>query len=453
MATANRKREAANHAATEEVVLGRDSDPVLRHRLVPVGSFAMTRSGQSFEPTGDATVRDTAYAALSNLATVLRLADEGRIKCSEKTKRPNAASIAMLTGSLDGGDFYGACVDEPIAAFAWPLLLQAGGLAALSGTRLQPTARGRAVMASPSYAALGAMWTKWLTKALIDEFSRIESIKGQRTAATLTAAAKRRSAVALGLAELPTGEWIEIDDVFRALRRCGELKIARGERAVWKLYLEDPQYGSMGYDGFGTWSVLEGRYALCVMFEYAATLGLLDVAYCDPEGARTDYHQCWGADDYGYLSRYDGLTAVRVNALGAAAFHGRPIDGLGLPDLPPSAVADNGGAVRKKAPTGGATHSPGARARAAADRKIVSALADPAALRLFAALATAAGVDRSDEQTVTRHGLTATGLASANGLTTDDIEQAAASLLSAGLIETDADSPAGWRLNPGAFCA
>lgn len=412
----------------------------------------MTRSGQSFEPTGDAIVRETARAALSNLATVLRLADEGRIKCSEKTKRPNAASVTLLTASLDGGDFYDGSVDEPIAAFAWPLLLQAGGLAALSGTRLQPTARGRAVMAAPDYAALGALWTKWLTKAPIDEFSRVESIKGQRKAATLTAAAKRRSAVALGLTGLPTGEWIEIDDAFRTLRRSRELKIARSERAVWNLYLEDPQYGSMGYDGFGTWNVLEGRYALCVMFEYAATLGLLDVAYRDPEGARTDYHQCWGADDYGYLSRYDGLTAVRVNPLGTAAFHGWPIDGLGLPGISPSAMAGDRAAVVKKT-TGSGTRSRGATDRAAADRRIVSALADPAALQLFAALATAAGVDRSDEQIATRHGLTATGLAAATGLATDDIEQAAASLLSAGLIETNSASPISWRLNPDAFAA
>lgn len=213
-------------------------------------------------------------------------------------KRPNAASIALLAASLDGVDFHDASVEEPIAAFAWPLLLQAGALAALSGTRLQPTARGRAMMVAPNYAALGALWAKWLTKAPIDEFSRVEAIKGQRKAATLTAAAKRRSAVALGLTGLPTGEWIEIDDEFRTLQRCLELKIARSERAVWNLCLEDPQYGSMGYEGFGTWSVLEGRYAPCVMFEYAATLGLLDVAYRDPEGTRTDYHQCWGADDY-----------------------------------------------------------------------------------------------------------------------------------------------------------
>jgi hypothetical protein len=47
----------------------------------------------------------------------------------------------------------------------------------------------------------------------------------------------------------------------------------------------------------------------------------------------------------------------------------------------------------------------------------------------------AAEVDWSDEQTVIRHGLAVTRLATATGLTTDDIEEAAASLSSAGLIE------------------
>ncbi|WP_194925374.1 hypothetical protein [Catenulispora pinisilvae] len=102
-------------------------------------------------------------------------------------------------------------------------MLQAGGLATLSGTRLRPTSRGRAVMAAPDYPVLGTLWGKWLTKAPIDEFSRIDAIKGQRKTATLTAATKRRSAVALGLADLLVGEWIEIDAVFHALQRRREL--------------------------------------------------------------------------------------------------------------------------------------------------------------------------------------------------------------------------------------
>ncbi|WP_194916303.1 hypothetical protein [Catenulispora rubra] len=95
-----------------------------------------------------------------NLVTALSLADQGRIKCGEKTKRPSASSIAVLAASLEGGDFYASAVDEHIAAFAWPLLLQAGGLATLTGTRLQPTPRGRAVMAAPDYPALGTLWGK-----------------------------------------------------------------------------------------------------------------------------------------------------------------------------------------------------------------------------------------------------------------------------------------------------
>jgi hypothetical protein len=67
--------------------------------------------------------------------------------------------------------------------------------------------------------------------------------------------------------------------------------------------------------------VVEGRYALCVLFEYAATLGLIDVGYVDPGGARDDYRSLWGAEDYPSLSRYDGLRYVRVNELGTAVLH------------------------------------------------------------------------------------------------------------------------------------
>lgn len=69
----------------------------------------------------------------------------------------------------------------------------------------------------------------------------------------------------------------------------------------------------------GTGRSLEGRSTLAVMFEYAATLGLLDVSYDEPAGARDDFRNHWGAEDLEYLSRYDGLRAVRLTALGAHA--------------------------------------------------------------------------------------------------------------------------------------
>lgn len=88
-------------------------------------------------------VRLTAPEALVNLRTVLELCAAGDVKCSEKTCRPSAATIRTIDTYLTDGDFYAG---EPIASFAWPLLIQAGGLARLEGTRLQPTPKGHAAL-------------------------------------------------------------------------------------------------------------------------------------------------------------------------------------------------------------------------------------------------------------------------------------------------------------------
>jgi hypothetical protein len=126
--------------------------------------------------------------------------------------------------------------------------------------------------------------------------------------------------VAAALALCPRDEWISVDDLFAAMRRSNlSPTIARSERGLWRLYLGDPEYGSLGYDGFHDWPILEGRYTLAVLFEYAATLGLLDVDYVSPAHARDDFRHMWGADGIDALSRYDGLRAVRLTPLGAYA--------------------------------------------------------------------------------------------------------------------------------------
>jgi hypothetical protein len=85
---------------------------------------------------GDVTVRPTEHEALTNVRTVLQLCAAGKIRCREKTTRPSAASVTTIAKSLQNGDFY---ADEAIAAFAWPLLVQAGGLARLTRGRLELT--------------------------------------------------------------------------------------------------------------------------------------------------------------------------------------------------------------------------------------------------------------------------------------------------------------------------
>jgi hypothetical protein len=278
----------------------------------------MERSGENADeafPGGDGvTVRLTEAAALGNLRAVLQQCAAGRLRCSEKTSRPSAATVGVVAAALVDGDFSDR---EAIAGYAWPLLLQAGGLAELAGGRLQLTGRGLAALTGPAEETLRRLWSRWLSHGVIDEMSRVEAIKGQRSARALTAVKPRRQAVGQALAACPPGEWLEVDEVFARVRRlAGDMTVARD---VWKLYIAEPQYGSLGYAGFHDWPVLEGRYVLCVLFEYAATLGLFDVAFTDPAGAREDFRRNWGAEDLMQLSRYDGLRAVRLTALGAYA--------------------------------------------------------------------------------------------------------------------------------------
>ena len=86
-------------------------------------------------PRRSVLVRCTAPDALSNLVAVLELAADGQLRCSAATRRPLTATVRLVEDVLVAGDYYdGARRDgahraggEPIAAFAWPMLLQAAG--------------------------------------------------------------------------------------------------------------------------------------------------------------------------------------------------------------------------------------------------------------------------------------------------------------------------------------
>ena len=223
--------------------------------------------------SGPVLVRWTAPDALSNLVAVLELAADGQVRCSAATRRPSAATVKLIEDALVAGDFYDC--GEPITAFAWPLLLQAGGLARLVGTRLELSPRGRATLERPSYEALAALWARWVGSVSQDELARVEAIKGQRKPGTLTSAVTRRAAVAAALAALEPGTWTGVGKLLGIVRaQRPPLVATRSLRALWRLYVIDSYYGSLGYAGPSAWDLVEGRYALCVLFEYAATVGL-----------------------------------------------------------------------------------------------------------------------------------------------------------------------------------
>lgn len=271
--------------------------------------------------------RNMEEAAVEDLFATLRLIDDGKLAVGPKTRRPSSRTVDLLGEVLHGGDYYPAPKRvsgrwrQPIGlirAYAWPWLVQAGGLAEPAPGKLTLTPAGRAAFGARPELTLRRIWKRWLANTLLDEFNRIDEVKGQfrgRGRQAMTSPRGRRKAIVDVLAECPTGRWVEVDEFHRFMNATGlDFEVTRDP---WRLYLEDPEYGSFGYETSGGGDELKTRYLLCFLFEYAATLGLVDVAFTAPRNARLDWVSRWGGDDLEFLSRYDGLKFFRVNPLGA----------------------------------------------------------------------------------------------------------------------------------------
>ena len=271
--------------------------------------------------------RNMEQAAAYDLLAVLRLVDQGRVAVSAKTRRASAAAIRRIAEVLTGGDFFDPAekkkhrwsqVAGPIRSFAWPLLLQSGRLAQPRGSKLALTRAGRAALGEPQANTLRNLWQRWISGTLLDEFNRVDAIKGQyrgKGKRSMTKPAHRRVAVEDALMECPVGRWVRFDDFSHFMYVTPyDFDVTRDP---WRLYIGESQYGSLGYAGHHDWEMVQGRYVMCLLFEYAATLGMIDVAYTHPDGARHDFAGNWGADELVFLSRYDGLQYFRLNPLGA----------------------------------------------------------------------------------------------------------------------------------------
>ena len=266
-------------------------------------------------------------AAQQDLLAILRFVHLGKVAVSDKTLMPTKATVAAIAPLLQGGDYYTEADAQPdnnyqqpigaIKPFAWPMILQGAGLVALDGKKLQLTASGQKALNADPAKTIKAIWKKWLKTRVLDELRRVDAIKGQtgKGKRGLTALDKRRHVIAQGLADCPVGQWVRFDDLKRYM--IASYQTFEVSRHPENLYISESGYGHL-YDAGGSWSLLETAYMRCLLFEYAATLGLLDVAYINPYDApRDDWSNFWGTDNLSFLSRYDGLLAIRLTPLGA----------------------------------------------------------------------------------------------------------------------------------------
>ena len=104
-------------------------------------------------------VRLTIRDAEHDMKAVLRLIDVGTVRVTDKKHQPTAAALKLVAGILQGGDFYTAedqdeydrdpGSDLTIKPFAWPMIVQAAGLAQVAGDRLELTPAGRKALRGP----------------------------------------------------------------------------------------------------------------------------------------------------------------------------------------------------------------------------------------------------------------------------------------------------------------
>jgi hypothetical protein len=183
---------------------------------------------------------------------------------------------------------------------------------------LRLTKAGDKALPAAAHETISVIWRRWIEYTGFDEFRRIEAIKGQKGKGrtTFTSVVIRRKVISAALRKCPVAEWINVDEFFRFMQ-ASKHYFEVTTRDPWDLYISDSHYGSLGYDGYHDWNILQGRYILCLLFEYAATLGIVDVGYDSPVHARDDYRDLWGTDSLDFLSRYDGLIRFRLTPLGA----------------------------------------------------------------------------------------------------------------------------------------
>lgn len=308
----------------KEIIPPPQKTKIESHEQVPT-KFVVPRRFRDGSEELNLTVHETEQAALIDVVSMFRLCERGLVKVGPTTGNVGSASALKIRELLYAGDFYAADVEAKnkydvqmgelgIRSFAWPHILIGGKLAKIENGKLILSRLGTKALQLPPQEVIRLLWAAWLENDLFHEFSRIDIIAGQKAKRNpLYPASTGRQALAKGLAQMPTGKWIAIRDFFKFL-----IAVGQGFDVIkdpWTLYIYDREHGSFGYNHV-TWEHLNGRFARAFLLEYAATLGLIDVCLTVPWESVTDHHDLWGAEDFGALSRYDGLKYFRLTPLG-----------------------------------------------------------------------------------------------------------------------------------------
>lgn len=248
----------------------------------------------------------------SELNTLINAIKDKSLTVSPKTGMPSKALLKKLSNQLN--ELYSEEFETSlgnIKSFGWVQILKSASWIKESNGQLNVNVKTATPQQKNSDTIKQLFWD-WQQNHQFDEFSRINAIKGQKGKGKeyFTTPESRRKACTETLKACPVGEWVSFTDFMRLMAAEGHYYLITEDSSF--LYIGHAHYGRIYQE-----ESLTNVYTRCLMMEYFTTLGMIDIAYLDPNAASDEYFNNIGHFDLDYLSIYDGLQYLRLTQLGA----------------------------------------------------------------------------------------------------------------------------------------
>lgn len=278
-------------------------------RCVPAPPPLMIKTS---EPSSAAGAYVGEQNALLEVKRVLQLVAAGKLKVSEKTRLPTAASIKQVAKCLgEPEDSF-----SPKRSYAWVVLIQQCDWAKARAGKLFLTKPGKALLENftPDGYDSGIQIMPYDTN--FDEMFRsleIKGLRGRKASRCRMDVDDRRLNIVRACEDFPVGEWVTIEDAFNYV-------VASGNRFHvvkdgYTLYIGDAHYGTLN----GLEKDIARVYFRILIAESFATLGLFDLAFSKSDSwGSPDLTSHWG--DSEKLTDYDEVSHIRLTPLGAFCF-------------------------------------------------------------------------------------------------------------------------------------
>ena len=269
-------------------------------------------------------VAHRARDAARELHIILRMVEQGQVAITKTTKHITAATQRAFGKALGAdkaaknGRSFDSCLRNNWVNM-WLDVLGTHGFAFARGNILYLTKEGHQLRDGKFSESIRKLWEDFVNHHSYDDIDRVPGIRplirGAWGGISMSAVVERRSAVSKGVAACPVGEWVEIDSFLRYFAgEFPDFTLGYAARSGFGPYSRPEFDGeTSGYD----WRLVEGRYIMGLIAGYLGTLGLVDLAYTDPQWARKDVQEQLFIEAGHQLSVFEGLRCFRLNNLGA----------------------------------------------------------------------------------------------------------------------------------------